>query len=210
VLFRSPVTINIDLRTARPELVLELTLKATGLTQEIIDGVHVVLPAREEARPAAAQAATVTAPAAPSPAIVTVTAAPAPPPPPVATGSVEVVGTPAGSGGVTTPRYAGNFMFGQGTKVYLNLIIPPVNTEEEQRVTKAMTTALADGVLTPVETTWFFGSGTEIGGTELGGFLKPLADELQAALADGVLNGAEINRARNDFINAIVKAYEGI
>ncbi|MFH1707911.1 MAG: hypothetical protein ABIF71_08330 [Planctomycetota bacterium] len=202
-----PVTINIDLRTARPELVLELALKATGLTQEIIDGVHVVLPARQEAGPAAPQAAAAS-PAAATPAIVTVTAAP--PPPPAASGSVEVVGTPAGSAGVTAPRYAGNFMFGQGTKVYLNLIIPPVNAEEEQRLTRAMTNALADGVLTPVETTWLFGSGTEIGGTELGGFLKPLAADLQAALADGALAGTEINKARNDFINAIVRAYEGI
>ncbi len=200
-----PVTINIDLKDVEAGIILEVASRAAGFTYEKKGSIYIILP------------------------VMTIYAAPSAPPAPAAPsddknsseseedttsenkgeGSVEVVGVKPLPDELTQKRYTGNFMYGHGSKVYLNLVIPPVNSQEEKRITLEMRRILKDGEITVREAQKLFGQGSEISGKDLDRFLKELYKAAIKRLSDdGKLNQKEIHELRNDFINSILNTYE--
>lgn len=107
-------------------------------------------------------------------------------------------------------RYTGNFMYGHGGKIYLNLIIPEVDTKEKERVLSAMVKAIRDRKFTADEAASLFGEGSQLKGREISLFVKALYKQVLIALQDGNLTDMEIHKLRNGFINAVRNRYEGM
>jgi hypothetical protein len=107
-------------------------------------------------------------------------------------------------------RYTGNFMYGHGGKIYLNLIIPEVDIKEKERVLSAMVKAIRDRKFTVDEAAGLFGVGSQLKGREISLFVKALYKQILIALQDGDLTDMEIHKLRNGFINAVRNRYEGM
>jgi hypothetical protein len=194
-----------DLKNTEAGLILEAAALASGFTFEKKESIYIILPVA-----AIYAAAPKPVPAAEKKEDEKNKEEKKDKPAPRGEGSVEVIGEKETSKELTRKRYTGNFMFGHEDKIYLNLVIPEVNAKEEKRITLEFKKILQDGAVTQKEAQRLFGTGTEISGKDIDGFLKTLYTRaLERLKDDGKLTAAEINRLRNDMINDILETYEG-
>lgn len=214
-----PVTINIELDHVKAFFVLEVASKAAGFAFEKKGSIYIILPIHDqiftektaapenersvqpEKRPPSESKKQInksTEPAVSEPEEEAEHPLPAPE---IDMGNDDTL---------HKDRYAGNFMYGHGGKIYLNLIIPEVNKEEKERVLSAMVKAIRDRKFTADEAIGLFGEGSQLKGSEIGLFVKALYKQILIALQDGNLTDREIHKLRNGFINAVRNRYEGM
>lgn len=225
-----PVTINMELKYVKALFVLETAAKAAGFTFERKGSIYIILPVRE-CIPAEKTAVSSSAPD------TTVKKEPSDPAPesevkgeaekkiaakpPEREKAAEEKKKPAekmpvpvidmsGTGELHRERYAGNFMYGQGNRIYLSLIIPEVDKNEKERVASAMVRAIKDRIFTAKEAVRLFGDGSQLKGKEIDMFVQALYKQVLIALQDGDLTETEIHQLRNRFINAVRNRYEGM
>jgi hypothetical protein len=204
-----PVTINLELRDVKAELVLEVAAKAGGFSFEKKESIYIILPIKDTAAETAVPEKVttevkVTEPIK-QPKLPEITIKE-----PVKKKKTAEIRIPIDNKQVETQRYTGNFMYGQGDKIYLNLVIPEVNEDEIKRITQDLALGIKDGKLDKEEAVKLFGRGSEMSGKDIGLFTEALRKAILNTFSDGKLSAIEIHRLRNGFINAIRNNYEGM
>lgn len=197
-----PLTININLRSMSAGRILEIASKAAGFGIERHEQVYIILPYRERQPEKSSELSK-------SKKQAYILSTSEQQKEDKKRKKIEILDISTGTFEISERRYTGTFMFGEGKKIYLNLVIPTVNEKEKMRITNAMKKAVRDGRMTNEEAESLFGLDTDIMGTEAHLFIRELFKALTKNLKDGELSDIEINNLRNDFINQIVRHYEG-
>lgn len=196
-----PITINIELTRRDADLVLEVVSRAAGFTFEEKKGIIIILPVVKAPHILSTTVSTSSKSAAADKEEIKED-------PKQKSGFIQLMEEGKPKKQFSQKRYVGNFMFGHGDKIYLNLEIPMSNSSEAKRITRLMRKYLEDNVFSTNEAETLFGRGSKIGGKEIDRFLKILAGNIRDNIKDGSLSSTEINQLRNDFINNVVNTYE--